>query len=184
MTNKAAIISEMKTLIYTQPTDDAWILAVNECIGMDVRLLNIEYWNKTFDNKEIGTVEELKSPDGLIWNRPDGGIPMVVTDPVPQQITLARFLMLAGIIKLLKEIGELSFATVGHPEEWNRCSVYLNGSKQESVITADALLGTITFYMKDRNGTFITNPKGDEFEIGQISGMVSIVVNKNVQTFF
>lgn len=185
MTDNAAIISKLKTLINSQTTDDAWISAVNECIGIDTQQLNIEYWNNTFDIKEVGNVEDVKSPSGVMWHRPDGGMSMVVTDPLPQHITLARYLMLARVIKEMKQNNELSFVTVGYPvEQWRHCEVFLNNIKREGIITADALLGLITYYVKNQNNEFVINEKTGEFQIAQISGMVKIVVNKNAQTFF
>jgi hypothetical protein len=151
---------------------------------MNVTSLTIDHWNKNFDEKEYGTVEEVSGLDGIVWNRPDHGLPALSEGDVPEHIALARFMMFARIIQAMKKDGELSYVTIGQPPEWVRCDIYLNNQKCDFVIAADALFGMVEHYAKDQNGKLITSKERGDFERTQISGNVKIVVNKNAKTFF
>ena len=176
----------LQNLIHAQTTDDAWLSYVHGATGTDPKGLTIDSWNKNFDAKNYGTIEEITLPDGqgIQWNRPDGGMPMVAMNTTPEQIILARFLMFANIIGILQKQGELSFAKVGFPENWNRVTIYFNGRKESQVVSADALLGTVEFYMKNEHGKFKVLTGTDEFETVRVSGRVKIVVEEKPHTFF
>lgn len=180
-------MSNMRRLANAQATDAAWLSAVATQCGMDMTILTIDYWNKTFDLKEMGNVEFLQLPDleGIKWVRPDGGMPLLVTDQVPEYITLARFLLFAGVIKGIQSNGELSYVKVGGPPmNWNHAKVYFNGREMEKVIAADAVLNTIEFYKSDKSGKTITNEEKGTVETIKIAGIVRIVPASAPLTFF
>lgn len=176
----------LRSLIHAQTLDEAWVSHVAYVLGMHPTILTIDYWNKTFLPSEMGSVEEMKVLDeqGIVWNRPDGGMPMAVIEFAPRYLTLARFHMYSQIIKILKAKGQLSFAKVGYPEEWNRVTINFNGRVIDNVVSADALLGIVEFNKKDAQGKVMTNEKGDEVLTIRVAGTVKILVNEKPQTFF
>jgi hypothetical protein len=177
----------MRRLANAQVTDDAWLSAVNQQCGLDITRLTIRFWNATFDPKEMGIVEQFAFPTkkGIIWNRPDGGMRVLVDDEVPHYITLGRFLLFAGLIKAIQSNGELSFAKVGGPPiNWNNVRVFFNGSEADRVISADAILETIEYYKKDKAGNLVTNKEKGIVETVKFRGIVKIVPASEPQTFF
>ncbi len=176
----------LRSLIHAQTLDEAWITNVANAIDLYPTMLTIDYWNKTFLPSERGSVKEINilEEQGIIWNRPDFGMPMAITDPTPRFITLTRFYMYSQIIKILKASGQLSFAKVGYPKEWNRVTINFNGRIIDNVISADALLGIAEFNRKDSQGNYVVNEKGDEILTIRVAGTVKIFVNEKPQTFF
>jgi hypothetical protein len=180
-------MSYMRTLATAQVTDEAWFIAVSKQCGMSIGDLTIDTWNEGFDVLEMGTVEKLVLPDttGIVWNRPDGGMPMFIDDAAPEYITLARFLLFAGLIKAIELNGELSYAKVGGPPlNWKNAKVYLNGNDMENVVSADAILGTVEFHKKNKQGELLTNKEKGIIEMAKISGIVKIVPGEQPLTFF
>ncbi len=180
-------ISNLRRLANAQVTDATWLSASIEACGLDTTKLTIDHWNKNFDIKEMGTVEKfyLLEDTGIKWNRPDDGMPMVITDKVPWHIILTRFLLFAGVIKGMQLNGEVTFAKVGGPPlNWNGLKVYFNDREMEKIIYADAILGVIEFYKKGSDGKPLTTEDGDSLVPVRLSGIVKIVDTGKPLTFF
>lgn len=185
MPSRNALISRMRTLVNTQKPDSAWLSAVNELSPVPLTRLNIFYWNRVFNPKEYGTLERttIEEKPTIVWNRPDGGMPIALEEGDEPMITFGRFIMYFEIMKHLQAIGQLSFVKVGYPANWRNVIVHFNGKIYDGSISADALLNTIEVLTKDNKGRF----QYDENQVPKtelLHGAVSIEVRKESQSFF
>lgn len=178
--------AKLMTLIKAQTHDFAWVFDAASMLGLTVPDVTDLLWDKQHWNRSWGELE--KTIRGtqiiLVWKRPDGADPLADVSDLPMNIRLLRFALFGELVLGLQAIGQLSYARVGHPANWNKCKVYCDSREIKEVISADALLGVVHMYRRDPKGKIIISPDGKSFDKTRIAGAVEIKIEKETQTIF
>jgi hypothetical protein len=107
---------------------------------------------------------------------------MFINEDIGDPARIVKYALLGELIDVMRQTGRLSFASVGYPPEASYCKVYLDGAEQDKVVEADALVGRIEKYKRDRTGRLLH--RDGDLVCEQFTGKVEIVVQQERQAFF
>lgn len=178
-------LQQVRDTINAQEHEKPWFIIAGRLLDLSPERIQTEGWEKSYWHPAWGEIEqiyeELKTT--VVWHRPDGGEPLADVTDVPENIRIVRFALFGKSIELIKRMGSLSFVKIGYPREWQRCKVYLNGTELPHVIEADAVLGQVVVAVR-KNGQLVFEDPDGNVRKQTITGKVTIVVEKEVQTLF
>jgi len=180
-----ALISQMRMLLNVQTPDDTWFSQVEPLSPLPLGCLTEHYWNNELDVNQFGSVylDEIDELPYIVWKRPDGGTPIALKQAAKDDKTeLCRFILYSRIIHYLNKAGQLSFVKVGFPPNWQKSVVYFNDKEVVGAVEADALIGTVSTYVKEGGQWKINEDKTLATKVQH--GNVRIELREKKQGFF
>lgn len=185
MQNDANKITELRKLIFDQPTDEAWFIEAAKQLNKRVKTLKKSSWIKTKWNKDWGKIIELLE-NIFLFKRSDGGPDLrFTTDKEDSSGAFIRIALIGKLINEMRNKNLVSYVKINETKDWNKCIVYINGEKIDEVISADAIFNTCEIFQRDKNRKLTLTPDKESFQTQTITGKV-VTITKETEplTFF
>lgn len=178
-------LQQIRDTARAQEHEKPWFIITARLLSLSVEQIQQSGWDKTLWRAEWGQLERIQhgKAEVVAWHRPDGAEPVADVSDLPENIRILRFALLGELIQTIKATGNISFAKVGYPSNWQRCKVYLNGVEMSHVLEADVILGHVIITKRER-GKIVYDKETENIKSQKVHGMVQIMVKEDVQTLF
>jgi hypothetical protein len=177
-------IQALKEVMAAETFDNTWFAHAGALVALSPAQLERPGWDKGLWQAKWGEIETL-SQDGVevvVWHRNDGGPSMADKNDVPNSVKLAKFALLAELALAFKALGQLTYVSVGYPEDkWRSAVIYVDGKMVNEVVEADSLMGNVRVMAREKGKLKIIN---GEAQHKILTGAVRIDIHKEQQAFF